>query len=539
MSDLDAKFRLKDDSGKGLSKNDFTDVHKNKVNNAPFDTNDILYNGSTTSANSVFISSSNGIWSSGNASIVVPVVAGQKIRIQGREFSPNSLTNVWLNGDGQTVGQSAQFAFTNFAGSAFYGDGDFTVPSGVTYLYVLFFSNVTSTTRIINLSSNSVADFLIKPESLPNRMSEKVEAQYAQTVDVTNRVKMVVTKNTYIAVGIDSNLYFDSQLTLPDSATGYFITVSGSDSSVLKLDRGIRYAPTSSKATFSLTYILRDWVNKQIASLSKNIITVNRSGGTGVKNVMFLGSSTIETGIVPFECYRLLGLDGFTINQIGTINTLYAPSVVKCEGRSGWTFANYTNDNAPTVSGTTRTNPFRKNNVLDFSAYLLDNSLQKPDIVYISLGINDVSGYTTEQPDGTFSLVASYAQTFITAMLNAWSGTKIIIALPHLGAYNPPSATAIQDIRTVNLAKLGKKFIDIFDENRFNSRVYLSDSNQMVDRIEGHSYTATPVSSRLSSVTERVYSDYVHPSASGGSGSGQGGYYQMADGAYSIIRALI
>ena len=31
MSNLDAKFRLKDDNGKGLSKNDFTDIHKSKV----------------------------------------------------------------------------------------------------------------------------------------------------------------------------------------------------------------------------------------------------------------------------------------------------------------------------------------------------------------------------------------------------------------------------------------------------------------------------------------------------------------------------
>lgn len=539
MGNLDAKFRLKDDNGKGLSKNDFTDIHKSKVDNAPFDTNDVLYNGSTTSANSIFINEGGTYaWTSGNASIVVPVIAGHVVRIQGRDLSPLSKTSVWLTSNVQTVGTIPSFLNGTFATSSFYNDVDITVPTGATYLYILFYSNVTSSVRIIDLTSNNLSSFLIKQSLLPNDLYNKTKTLYDANTSISQRTITVIAKNSYVAINKDVNYYFNSQLTLPDRTNSYFLTTQSSDSNVKRINNGIRYNPTGSYSDISVTYTLRDGANRQISSFTKIIKTINKTG-SGTKKVLVLGDSYVETGIVPWGIYKSLEASGYMVTPIGTIDTLYAPTVVKCEGRSGWSASNYANDNAPTVNGTTRANPFRKNSVLDFASYLTDNSLSTPDIVILHLGINDVGGYSSEVASSTVDTTSSNIAKLLSAMLTAWTSCKIIVCLPHLGAMQFSNNISVQDFRTVNIAKLSKKIIDVYDEFRYNARVYVSDASQSIDRIEGHAYTTINPSSRLSSLSEKQYSDPVHPSASGTTiSNGQGGYWQMVDSLYGLVLFL-
>ena len=536
MSNLDAKFRLKDNNGKGLSKNDFTDIQKSKIDNNPVDTNDVLYNGSTTSANAIFINEGGTYaWTSGNASIVVPVVAGRTIRIQGRDLSPLSKTNVWLTSNVQTVGSIPAFLTGAFSTSAFYNDRDIVVPEGATHLYILFFSNVTASVKIIDLTSSILSSFLIKPTSLPNDLFAKAMTLYSSSVAVAQRTISVLAKNSYVAVNKDVNFYFDSQLTLPDRSNSYFLTAQSSDASIKRINRGIRYNPTGSASDISVNYTLRDNTNQQVSSFTKVIKTVNKTG-TGTKKILNLGDSYIETGIIPWGIGKSLESVGYAVNHIGTVDTLYAPSVIKCEGRSGWTASNYANDNAPTVNGVTRTNPFRKNNALDFTSYITDNSLSVPDIVVLHLGINDVGGFASEVANSTIDTASSNIGKLLTAMLSAWTSCKIIVCLPHLGAIQFNTAVNVQDFRTVNIAKMAKKIVDVYDEFRYNARVYVSDASQSIDRIEGHSYTSINPSSRISGLTERQYGDPVHPSASGTTlANGQGGYWQMVDSLFGAV----
>lgn len=202
ISDLDSKIRVKDISGRGLSQLNFTTAYKSS-----FDTNSILYNGSTTSADSVYINEGGTYqWTSGNASKVVPVVAGHRVRIEGRELSPNNLTGVRLTSNVNTLGTVPSFLTGIFSTSSFTGDGDFVVPVSATYLYILFYSNVTTTTKITDLDASSSTSYLIKQLNLPNSIYSKVAVRYASDIDTQKRINSVLTKNTYVAINRDSNL---------------------------------------------------------------------------------------------------------------------------------------------------------------------------------------------------------------------------------------------------------------------------------------------------------------------------------------------
>lgn len=535
---IDEKLREK--TGKGLSRNDFDDLQKGKLDNSPYDCATILFNGESQPFENYFINEGGTFaWTNGNACKVVPVTAGKRIRIEGRELSPNSLTVVFLKSPFNGIGNVPDFVNGNFANSSFVGDGDYVVPQNATHMYILAFSNVQSSTKIFALDSGINTDgFLIKTNRLPNRLYKKVEDAYKRYIDGTKRQNLVITKNSYVAIGRDVSLYFDSQITQYDSVRNMFLTAYSESSNILRANSGIRYKPLTSTTDIGVIYTLRDYLGNQLASFEKKIKTVQTGGGAGrVVNIMHIGDSYPDTGIYVTEVSKLLRLDGYVINELGTQLTKYSDPKVNCEGRSGWTINNYVNDNSATVGTTTLTNPFRLNGVLNFSNYLSANNIVKPDIVVLHISINDVGGFGSEQPDSTFNQVSANMRAFISKMQTDWVGTKIIVCLPHLGAYQFSTARNIQDFRSYNLARMGKKIIDVFDENRFSPNVFVCDANQSIHRREGHIYTTESVSSRINTYTERIYTDVVHPSAD--ISTGQGGYYQFADNLYSQVLWVI
>lgn len=94
------------------------------------------------------------------------------------------------------------------------------------------------------------------------------------------------------------------------------------------------------------------------------------------KNLLSVGNSLTEGGY-KYQIPQILNDLDFNINPIGTRGTTY-----KHEGYLGWRFRTFLTD----------LSPFYFDNRINFKKYLETNNLPNPDIIRISLGINDSFG---------------------------------------------------------------------------------------------------------------------------------------------------
>jgi len=115
-----------------------------------------------------------------------------------------------------------------------------------------------------------------------------------------------------------------------------------------------------------------------------NFVKVPADAGNG-KNVkvMLLGESTTEMAGLVNGFYDLTDADVLHVTGIGTRGT--APRLH--EGRSGWTTENYMHDATALSITNSFYNPTSKQ--FDFAYYIGTNKLEKPDYVFIDMGIND------------------------------------------------------------------------------------------------------------------------------------------------------
>lgn len=124
---------------------------------------------------------------------------------------------------------------------------------------------------------------------------------------------------------------------------------------------------------------------------SKTVTVIASNQRTTPIKTILIGDSTVNSendvnGVLGRSMKSELG-DNLVL--LGTRGT--AP--YNHEGRSGWTFASY---RLPSQGNITNAfyNPTKKD--FDFQYYLTNNSIEKPDVVIIQLGINDVFAYSSE-----------------------------------------------------------------------------------------------------------------------------------------------
>ena len=143
------------------------------------------------------------------------------------------------------------------------------------------------------------------------------------------------------------------------------------------------YIPTSA-FTKKITFLALDKTyGNVVASATTNLTVVSATAGTGIPKVLAVGDSTTAGGQVVAELSTLMDADtAMNVELIGTRG-----SSVKHEGISGAK----TNDFIGTSS------PFYQGGMIDFSAYITNNSLVGCDIVVINLGINDCFYSRTEE----------------------------------------------------------------------------------------------------------------------------------------------
>lgn len=155
---------------------------------------------------------------------------------------------------------------------------------------------------------------------------------------------------------------------------------------------------------------------------------------TPVKTIL-LGDSTIKSendvnGVLGRAMKDELGANLVLLGTQGT-----AP--YQHEGRAGWKFADYRKEKTGSL-----TNPFYNPTTkdFDFQYYLTNSTIEKPDVVFIQLGINDVfynsSDTTVEATIKTMITDLKFIKTSIKAVD---SNIKVVYNLP-----TPPTSNVDQ-----------------------------------------------------------------------------------------------
>lgn len=163
---------------------------------------------------------------------------------------------------------------------------------------------------------------------------------------------------------------------------------------------------SSSPGNYSIKCIAINYLGQKIDSVS-SIIKVEEKKALGSLNFILIGNSLTYGGAQYMTPPINDSLD-VTATFIGTQKI----EPYKNEGRSGWTTAQFI-----TVGS-----PFWIGGKLDFAAYLTNNSLDTPDVVRISLGINDCFAL-----GNTDAMIANLI-TLVYALRKDLPNAKIIVS---------------------------------------------------------------------------------------------------------------
>jgi len=126
--------------------------------------------------------------------------------------------------------------------------------------------------------------------------------------------------------------------------------------------------------------------------------------------LLTVGNSLTDSGF-GFQYQQISADLDFTINTTGTLGT-----TVKHEGHTGWEFKTFLGSDSP----------FYFDGFIDPAQYITANGLETPDIVRISLGINDC--FLSESMD----YITRNADILINAFLDAFPEALVFIAMPTL-----------------------------------------------------------------------------------------------------------
>ena len=188
------------------------------------------------------------------------------------------------------------------------------------------------------------------------------------------------------------------------------------------------------------------------------------------KNLLSVGNSLTEGGY-KYQIPQILNDLDFNINPIGTRGTTY-----KHEGYLGWRFRTFLTD----------LSPFYFDNRINFKKYLETNNLPNPDIIRISLGINDSFG--TVPIDTIFK----HASRLIDTLRNGYYNSLIIIALPTSCEGTGTGWTASYGDLTnyepyqLRLRSLWKKLYNAYSYGKYYPNIQVSFDGLFIDRVNGY-----------------------------------------------------
>lgn len=314
---------------------------------------------------------------------------------------------------------------------------------------------------------------------------------------------------------------FDTDLYLPDT-----IYVAQGNSVKIYNDN-VAYIPASKhgRCTFQwvtvIGNVIADYLNVNTTGLgnyltkiyavnsigtycdsASTIIKVEPKIALGNKTILPIGNSLTALG---WQYCRPVIDDSLdvTLTSIGTIGV--TPN--ENEGHSGWTTATFLG----------ATSPFYIGGVINVPQYLINNSLATPDVIRISLGINE--GYSLINPNSTIANL----KTLVTECL-AVTGAKIIIVMPSTASNTiygwmvNYSNTNNYEAYVLNMRQLQQLIHTNFAYGAYNASVDVASDYLYIDRNASYPKTAG------------YHNNALHPSATG--------YRQLMNGTLNTINHI-
>ncbi len=166
----------------------------------------------------------------------------------------------------------------------------------------------------------------------------------------------------------------------------------------------------------------------------------------------------------------------------------------------------------------------------DFAKYLERFSLEKPDIVSILMGANDLQVTPYERSEQDIEAYIENTKTLISHIRACDPAINIIVNLPVTGAEQYAwglklNCYANEKMYRFNIMHAAQRLIEAFD-NKQKEGIYISPMIACIDPKNGFPHTVEKMN-QYTEATEKKQSNWVHPNANG--------YMQMGDALASVI----
>lgn len=356
----------------------------------------------------------------------------------------------------------------------------------------------------------------VKTSQLTNSIKQMSDYLKGKIDDNTTKLKIVPPPEIYGVIGKEVNTYFNNFI-FGDLESVAIRKYHGEGNC---FSDKIQHIPSSQyKGACKLEITDLKNYNNKIAELDLKFNFVQANSGDGItRKVMIIGDSLVEAGKTTGELVNLFSSDVMNIELVGTKGS----GTNKHEGRSGWSSYDYLS----TKTFNNSTNAFlNTSNNFDFSYYMTQNpTLEKPDWIFIQLGIND----TFRPMNGT--KIEDNIQTMINSIHAYDANIKVGVALaPMVNSQQDSWADGTnggQD-RKKFLIDLYERVIEKFKE-REDEKIFIVPTNTCIDTVNNFITKTIKVNSRKNGKTKEVCADPIHPADSG--------YFQIADAYYYFLK---
>ncbi len=200
------------------------------------------------------------------------------------------------------------------------------------------------------------------------------------------------------------------------------------------------------------------------------IIKVVDKINVGKKNILAIGNSLTASGF-GYQFIQISSDLSFELHPIGT-----RESSVKHEGHGGWLFKSFLESGSP----------FHIDGSINFRKYIENNSLSNPDIVRISLGINDCF------LNPSLNEIMNYAGKLIDIINHDCPNSLIFIALPTtcegtgIGWTSAYHSLDNYERYQLRMRELWKRIYNKYGCGHYKKNIQVSYDGLCIDRINGY-----------------------------------------------------
>ena len=287
--------------------------------------------------------------------------------------------------------------------------------------------------------------------------------------------------------GFTQPMSYDPDLWLPDTihmALGNTIELYNDDVAFIRLnDTTLHFSWTYAKGSSDLRkyywttnqlgnvkVTIKCTYKHQIVDSASTIVKVVSKVNPGSKNLLAIGNS-LTTGGFNTMFPQITTDVNFPITPFGKIGTTY-----KHEGHSGWMFRTFVQS----------TSPFYIGGKIDFKKYIEDNLFPNPNIVKVSLGINECYGsYSMDE-------IMGYAKQLIDTIKRDYPNTLILVALPTLceatGAGWSDDYGNLNNFEPyqIRIRQLWKRLYTRYSYGKYSPNIQMTWDGLFIDRTNGY-----------------------------------------------------